>query len=65
MALELWDVSSNGYVEDEARRNELREFKKKDAKAIFVLNPFLMHKQLMKRGIHWKNNYTEKSKLQW
>ena len=38
VALELWDVLSNGYVEDETRRNELRKLKKKDAKMLFVLN---------------------------
>ena len=38
VALELWDVLSNGYVEDEMRRNELRELKKKDAKVFFFLS---------------------------
>ena len=38
VVLELWDVVSNGYIEDETRRNELGELKKNDAKAIFVFN---------------------------
>ena len=38
VALELWDVLSNGYVEDETRRNELRKLKKKEAKMLIVLN---------------------------
>ena len=35
VSLELWDAISNGYVEDEMRRYELRELKKKDAKVFF------------------------------
>ena len=35
-ALKLWDVVSNGYVEEEMKRNELRVLKKKDAKAIYL-----------------------------
>ena len=37
VALELRYISSD-YVEDETRRNKLRELKKNDAKVIFALN---------------------------
>ena len=40
--MKLWDVVSNGHVEDETRRNESRELKKKDEKVIFVLNQLII-----------------------
>ena len=70
--MELWDVLSNGYVEDEMRRNELRELNKKDAKVLFFLNELVTDE--MNRRISYsvtaheawnilKNEFNGKEKL--